>query len=191
MMKRKVSRLLMAFGLLSSPCLVLAHDMSTEGSAVVAGFSHAFFGWDHLLSLLAVGLLAARQSTQIRWHIPLTFLLMLMLGVFAAIDGIQLPLVEEIIVGSLMVLGAMLLSSGTQSIPFIIIPVGLFALFHGYAHGAGMLQTSSATLNLLGFLLAATLFQGIGFALGAIWRSKQKELRILTWIERPSMKLES
>jgi urease accessory protein len=44
--------------------------------------------------------------------------------------------------------------------------VGVFALFHGHAHGAEMPETASGMLYGLGFMLATALLHVAGIALG-------------------------
>jgi urease accessory protein len=51
--------------------------------------------------------------------------------------------------------------------------VGLFAVFHGYAHGLEMPQVSSAIQYGGGFILATILLHLIGIGLGKITYRKQ------------------
>jgi urease accessory protein len=54
--------------------------------------------------------------------------------------------------------------------------VGVFAIFHGYAHGAEMPATMSGMEYGLGFVLATALLHGSGLALGGLARQP--------WLER-------
>ena len=68
-----------------------------------------------------------------------------------------------------MVLGVLVALASRLPLAVSMALVGLFALFHGYAHGAEMAAESSALWYGLGFMLAtATLHAlGIGMALAA------------------------
>ena len=53
--------------------------------------------------------------------------------------------------------------------------VGLFAVFHGYAHGAEMPQTLTLFEYALGFMLATGALHGLGIGLGLLARGVQSE----------------
>ena len=78
-------------------------------------------------------------------------------------------MVELGIAGSVVVLGVLVALASRLPLAVSMTLVGLFALFHGYAHGTEMAAESSALWYGLGFMLAtATLHAiGIGIALAA------------------------
>ena len=82
---------------------------------------------------------------------------------------VPLPMVELGIAGSVMVLGALVALALRLPLAVSMALVGLFAVFHGYAHGAEMAAESSALWYGLGFMLAtaALHLSGIGVALAA------------------------
>src|ERR671923_52605 len=60
---------------------------------------------------------------------------MMVAGGIAGMTGVALPLVEFGIVGSLLVLGALVMSWAKLPVWASAALVGFFALFHGHAHG--------------------------------------------------------
>jgi urease accessory protein len=57
--------------------------------------------------------------------------------------------------------------------------VGLFGIFHGYAHGTELPAGQSALLYSMGFVMATGCLHGVGIAVGLIhrWRWGQTLLR--------------
>ena len=71
----------------------------------MAGFSHPLFGLDHIVVMVAVGLWAATIGGRALWVVPGAFVGTMALGYGLAIGGIQLPLVEPVILASVVALG--------------------------------------------------------------------------------------
>jgi urease accessory protein len=130
--------------------------------------------------MLAVGLWAAQQGANRLWQLPVAFLSVMMFSVLLGQAGLPLPLVEAGIASSVVVIGLMLMFAVRLSVVPGMLLVGLFAVFHGYAHGAEMPQTSSLLDYALGFMLATGGLLGAGVALGLLIRSRYngKLLRI-------------
>lgn len=115
----------------------MAHS-GHNGTSFFAGIAHPLGGLDHVLAMLAIGLLAARQGGTLRWALPLSFVGAMFCGAALAAAGITLPLVEAGIAASVLVLGTLVargaLLHGMQWLPL----VAAFAAFHGQAHQAEM-----------------------------------------------------
>jgi urease accessory protein len=79
--------------------------------------------------------------------------------------GTSLPTVELGILGSLIVLGALVAFSARLPVAVGALIVGVFAIFHGHAHGAEM-PGSASLLYVAGFLAATALLHGIGVVVG-------------------------
>ena len=154
-------------GLLTVP-VAQAHNLAHEGASLSAGFVHPLFGWDHVLAMLAVGLWAAQQRGQAVWRLPLVFVLLMTVGAITTGAGLVLPAVETGIATSLLVLGLLLAFAVRPPAAFGMALVGLFALFHGVAHGVEMSQAASALTFALGFILATTLLHLLGIHLGRL-----------------------
>ena len=158
-----------ALSLLVASGAVHAHTTGLPHMDLFTGVEHPFSGLDHILAMVAVGLWAAQLGGRALWLIPLTFVLTMAAGGVLGFMGVPLPMVELGIVGSVVVLGVLVALASRLPLAVSMTLVGLFALFHGYAHGAEMAAESSALWYGLGFMLAtATLHAlGIGIALAA------------------------
>ena len=86
----------------------LAHTGAGSVSGFASGFSHPMGGLDHLLAMIAVGVLAAQQGGKAVWLLPVSFVTMMVVGGALGIAGVAMPFVELGIVGSVIVLGAVI-----------------------------------------------------------------------------------
>ncbi len=118
-----------------------------------AGWQHPLMGLDHLLAIVAVGLLAARMGGRTLWLLPGVFLGSMFLGGVAASAGLRLPGVEFGILTSVLVLGALVAAARVAPQRVAVALVTLFAFFHGHAHAAEMLTSGSFAPYAAGFLL--------------------------------------
>ena len=99
---------LLPAALLFLPQAALAHPGHGAATGAGAGFLHPLMGADHVLAMVAVGLLAARLGGRALWLVPVSFVTMMILGGVASVSGLGLPLVELGIAGSILVLGFVL-----------------------------------------------------------------------------------
>ncbi|MGR9037284.1 MAG: HupE/UreJ family protein [Gammaproteobacteria bacterium] len=150
------------------PISVFAHTGIGETHGFGAGFSHPIGGADHLLAMLAVGLWSAQMGGRALWLLPGAFVALMLAGGGLAIAGIGLPFVEQAILLSVLVLGALIAAASRQPPSACTFIVGLFAVFHGHAHGAEMPLTSAAVSYSLGFASATILLHAAGVAAGII-----------------------
>lgn len=143
----------------------LAHTGIGSTNGFIAGFSHPMFGLDHLLAMVAVGLWASQQGGRALWLVPCTFVMVMALGGLSAHLGLVLPAVEMGIGLSVIILG--LAVAVNLKLPVILgmALVGLFAIFHGHAHGAEMPEDASGLAYGLGFALATALLHSAGIGL--------------------------
>jgi urease accessory protein len=90
-------------------------------------------------------------------------------GYLAGIGGIGLPYVELGIALSSIVIGAAAAFGRPMPVAGAMALCGIFAIFHGHAHGAEMPVAASGLLYALGFIAATALLHlaGIGAAIGA------------------------
>ncbi|MCO6514715.1 MAG: HupE/UreJ family protein [Snodgrassella sp.] len=161
---------------LLSPVLAFAHPGHlSEGW--LAGVQHPFSGWDHLLAMIAVGLWAATFQGKARWLIPTTFVSVMIGGFVLGAQGIQIPMLEQGIAASVLVLG--LAAAWLKKVPAgaAMFLVGLFALFHGVAHGAEM-GSHGAFSYACGFVMATALLHVAGFVFGTAMSRHQWILRL-------------
>ncbi len=87
---------------------------------------------------MAVGLWAAQRGGRALWLVPLTFVLTMAAGGVLGFLGLSLPYVELGIASSVLILGILVALASRLSLAASMALVGLFAIFHGYAHGAEM-----------------------------------------------------
>ena len=135
----------------------------------VTGFMHPLTGADHLAAMVAVGFwsaLAARRAWPDLLWAPLAFAGMLLAGALAGLAGVQLPAVEPMIAASLLVLGLLVVTRVHLPAVAAMVVVGVFAVFHGVAHGYELASEEGAALTLAGMVCATVLLHAIGIAFG-------------------------
>ena len=170
-MPRTAFRLLVTIALLLAPSVAFAHPGHGEGGSLLAGFIHPLSGIDHLLAMTAVGLIAAHLGGRALWAVPATFVAVMVLGGVSGAAGISLPFVEIAIALSVVIFGLMIFSGRAPPVPAALALVGIFAIFHGHAHGTEMPVDGSGMLYGMGFMVATALLHGFGITLGLAIRS--------------------
>lgn len=125
--------------------------------------------------MLAVGLWAAQTGGRSIWAVPLTFVSVMALGGALPLLGIGLPFVEQGILLSVLLLGVLIAASIRLPLWLGSGMVGLFALWHGHAHGAEMPALASGIVYALGFMLATALLHIIGIASGLSMQRRARE----------------
>jgi len=161
-----LKRSLLALPMLLSGMPAWAHTGFHEASGFGAGFLHPFGGLDHTLAMLAVGLFAAMLGGRALWAVPASFVLMMLVGGALGHAGVKIPAVEVGIAASVVIFGAILAVGRRCLISLAMALTGLFAVFHGFAHGAEMPAGSETVLYCLGFAAATALLHGAGLATG-------------------------
>lgn len=150
--------------LLLGASLAASAHVSADGGAhhgFLAGFSHPFFGLDHLAAMLAVGVWSALAVRRI-WAAPLAFALTLLAGALLAQVGVSFPAVEPMIAASLLVVGLLLTLRARLGALAAAALVAVFALFHGAAHGNELTGAPA----LAGMVLGTAVLHGVGLLLG-------------------------
>lgn len=147
------------------PNIAIAHTGAGETTSLVHGLIHPIGGLDHLLAMIAVGIWAAQLGGRALWVVPSAFVTAMIVGGSVGFLGLALPFVETGIAASVLVLG--LLVAGAFKLPtlFSAFIVGLFALFHGYAHAAEMAITMSTVFYSVGFVMATAMLHAVGITL--------------------------
>jgi urease accessory protein len=155
-----------------------AHTGHGSVSGFGAGFGHPIGGADHILAMIAAGLWAAQMGGRALWAVPLSFVLMMVAGAAMGINGIQVPFIEEGILASVLVLGALIGFGVKMPVVFSSTIVGLFAIFHGSAHGAEMPLNAGGIEYAAGFVLATALLHIGGIAIGMAMHKFSKASRV-------------
>ncbi|KNY35124.1 HupE/UreJ family protein [Agrobacterium genomosp. 3 str. CIP 111-78] len=167
-MLKRLSLAAAALGVTALPAF--AHLNPEEHGSFMAGVSHPFFGADHILAMVAVGIWASQIATadsdrKALWIVPSAFVGTMAVGFLMAVYGIGLPFVEPAILASVIGLGLLVAAAAKLPAAAAAAVVGAFALFHGYAHG-GELGSAGAWQFGLGFMIATALLHLAGIALG-------------------------
>ncbi|HAI30460.1 MAG: urease accessory protein [Thalassospira sp.] len=144
----------------------LAHTGAGSVSGFASGFSHPMGGLDHLLAMIAVGVLAAQQGGKAVWLLPVSFVTMMVVGGALGIAGVAMPFVELGIVGSVIVLGAVIALGKHMPTGAAMALVGVLAVFHGHAHGTEMPIDASGVEYGLGFAIATAILHAVGLGIG-------------------------
>jgi len=150
---------------------------------IFAGLLHPILGLDHLLAMVTVGLLSAQMGGRAIWTVPATFVSVMAVGGVLGILGLPLPFVEYGIALSVVALGIALVSPKKLPVWLTMVFVGLFALFHGHAHGTELPTLSETYLDVIayvfGFLVATACLHLIGALVGQTLESTPRGANLL------------
>lgn len=157
----------------------LAHEAEGFAGGFVSGLLHPLFGWDHVVAMVAVGLWGAFLGVPAIWLLPVVFPLVMAVGGAAGVAGMPLPAVEAGIAASALVLGAMVALAARPPLWAAAAIVGVFAVFHGHAHGTELPHAASPLAYSAGFVISTGLLHLSGIALGlaARWRAGRVAIR--------------
>lgn len=150
----------------SLPSFAFAHVGTGEAGGFMHGLMHPFSGLDHVCAMLAVGLWAAQTGGRSLLFIPIIFSGTMLLGGVVGMVGVGLPFSEWGIALSVLVLGGLVAASVRLSLWLSGGLLALFALCHGYAHGAEMPESVSALAYALGFMMATLALHITGVGAG-------------------------
>ncbi|MDO9270937.1 MAG: HupE/UreJ family protein [Methylobacter sp.] len=148
----RIKNWLIAALFLVSPSLY-AHTGAHIEHSLMSGLLHPLTGIDHLLVLLAVGLIAAKQGGKAVLAFPAVFLALMAAGALLNAVAVQIPFVESLIALSLVAFGLLVTISQKQRSKMLFLGVSFFAVFHGYAHAAEIPADSSAVLYFSSLML--------------------------------------
>ena len=160
------------------PVPALAHIVKGEGVGFISGFRHPISGLDHIIAMVAVGLWGAQLGRPAIWALPVTFPLVMAFGGFLGLIGVRVPGSEIAIALSGLLLGAAVCLEWRPPLAAAAMLVGVFGLFHGYAHGAELPPGQNALLYSLGFVLATGLLHACGIAIGLLHRWRWGQLAV-------------
>lgn len=163
-MRTNVTRLSLALTVMACSCMAQAHP--GHGGGYLAGIAHPFMGLDHLLAMLAVGVWAAQLGGRARFLLPASFIACMAVAASMGMSDIALPMVEGGTATSVLLLGLLIAFSIKLPVAYSASIVGLFAVFHGYAHGAEMPVLNTPWVYGIGFMLSTLALHIIGLVLG-------------------------
>ena len=148
-----------------------AHTEEGVIGGFISGFLHPIYGPDHVVAMVAVGMWGTFLGNPGIWLLPVVFPLVMALGGAMGVLGIPLPMVEVGIASSAVVLGLMVLLAARPPLWVAAVIVGVFATFHGHAHGTELPGAANPLSYAIGFVLATGLMHllGIGFGMLSRW----------------------
>lgn len=157
-----------AIALALSPAAAFAHTGIGETSGFMHGFAHPVSGLDHILAMVMVGVFAYQLGGRALWLVPATFVLVMAMGGGLGVFGIDVPFVEVGIALSVIVLGAIVALDIKAPTAVAVGMVGLFAIFHGHAHGVEMPENAGSLAYAAGFMIATAVLYAVGVGLGLL-----------------------
>ena len=152
------------------PATALAHEQAGAAAGFLTGFVHPVTGLDHVIAMVAVGLWGAQLGTPAVFLLPVAFPIVMAFGGMLGLVGIPVPGIEIGIALSAIVLGAFVLASAKLPLRVALVIVGLFAIFHGHAHGTELPPGQSGLLYSIGFVIATGLLHACGIFIGLVHR---------------------
>lgn len=166
-LKGRAIALLFGLGLLGSAAPAWAHHPfggETPGNALegfLSGLGHPVVGLDHLAFVIAVGLLSAGLARG--FWVPVAFVLSTVLGTVFHIVEFDLPALEIVIAGSVILAGALLAFNRVPQLPLLAGIAAIAGLFHGFAYGEAIIGAEMTPL--FAYLAGFTVIQ-LAIALG-------------------------
>ena len=141
-----------------------AHVGTGSTSSFAAGFAHPVSGLDHMTVMVAVGLWAALKGGKAIWAWPLAFVGVMLVGAALGMLHVPVPFVEPGILASVVTLGLLVALAIDVPVSAGVAIIGLFALFHGHAHGTEVPENAGGLEYMAGFAMATALLHAVGIA---------------------------
>ncbi|MGY3727683.1 MULTISPECIES: HupE/UreJ family protein [Cobetia] len=145
-----------------------AHVDTDSVGGFAAGFLHPLTGLDHFTAMVAVGLWGVILRRPATWLLPVVFPMIMALGSVVGIVGLALPGIEIGIALSALILGAFIVWRVALPLWLACLVVSVFAICHGYAHGAELPLASDPFAFAMGFMLATGSLHAAGIGVGVV-----------------------
>lgn len=162
--------------------LPFAHAHGVEGGGFINGLIHPVFGPDHLLAMVAVGILSVQIGGKAIWAVPGAFVALMVVGGLMGMKELPFPAIETGIALSVLVLGVAIAFDKKLPVLWSMVFVGFFAIFHGYAHGFEMPVVAQPLLYALGFVIATAGLHIAGVLIGLIARYIRRGESLLRYL---------
>lgn len=114
--------------------IIFAHVLPGD-AGIIEGFLQPVINIEQLLAVVAIGILSVQIGKRALWSIPLTFALMMSIGGFIGFMLGATPIITYGAALSLVLFGIAIVIRKQIPEAVALIVVGIFAIFHGYAHG--------------------------------------------------------
>ena len=136
-----------------------------HGETFVGAFMHPILGWDHLLTMLVIGMMVNSYAFKKGILLPISFVTGFTL---AAVVGANLTfladsanLINQATLATLVLLAIMNGFNKTVSYHFVLAILGCFGVIHGLAHGLELPSNQPTIIS--GLILSTTLIHALGF----------------------------
>jgi urease accessory protein len=158
---------LLLAALLFAPAVAQAHHAEfMRDKPLLQGLSMPIHGLDHMLVTIAVGLIAAQIGGRALWAAPAVFTLAVLGGGIANLCGVPIPFVEQGILASVAIFGALLAWRTHVSVAVTLLIIGLFAALHGNVLIANDGYVHFFPPFIAGCLISALALQALGIGIG-------------------------
>jgi urease accessory protein len=165
-------RFLLPLALFAATPAFAHHPMGGEAPQTIfhgllSGLAHPVIGLDHLAFVVLIGLAAALAGRSLAG--PLAFIMATLVGTGIHLAGVELPLAEVVITGSVVVLGALLVAGRQVAGPVALAGFAVAGIFHGWAYGEAVVGSTPMPIAayLLGFgVIQLAIAAGVALVLG-------------------------
>ncbi len=165
---RVVVPAIIAASLLCTATPAAAHSAEGLSGGFFAGFLHPVSGFDHMLAMIAVGLWGAFLGRPLIGLLPVIFPTVMAFGGVLGMMGAAMAPVEIGIAVSVLALGTAVALRWRAPVWIASLAVGIFAVFHGYAHGAELPSMADPVAFSAGFVVATGMLHVTGIVIGLI-----------------------
>lgn len=141
-----------------------AHAASPQAGSFYAGLLHPLTAPEHVLSMVALGLLAGQHGLNKGQGLLLVFPAAMALGAGLALRHLALGWVSLLNIGSVALFGGLVAATWRVPAALLYALALLFGMTHGYANGAAITPNLSPAVFILGLVTAALLVLGYSMA---------------------------
>lgn len=145
-----------------------AHSGTGLPGGFVSGFLHPLSGFDHLLAMVSVGLWGAFLGRPLIVALPVVFPTVMVVGAALGMANVALAAPDVGIALSVLALGLCIAAAWKAPAAAACAIVGVFAIFHGYAHGKELPSAADPIGYSVGFVLATGLLHVAGIGIGLL-----------------------
>jgi urease accessory protein len=171
----KISVTLVLLAVALSPP-AFAHTGQLTAGGFLSGFSHPIRGWDHVAAMVAVGIWGAYLGPPSIWTLPIVFPTVMAVGGAMGVAGLPVPPVEVMVALSGVVLGLMIVFAVRLPTVAAAVIVGIFAIFHGYAHGQELPKAANPAIFAMGFVLGTGVLHATGICFSLLRQVRYGEV---------------
>jgi urease accessory protein len=147
------------------PGTAQAHLVNTQFGDFYAGMLHPVTALEHLLPMLALGLLAGQQGTAKARIVLFVFPVGLAIGAVLSLVNPTYTSLTYINFISFLILGALVAADWQIPKSVIFILATLFGITHGYVNGTALSKGMSAHLFLPGFIMTGLIIVSLSPAM--------------------------